>query len=687
VGAVAGQVTDRRDGAGVPGIWVSDGRDWARSDQRGRYELTVHAPNVWVRCPAGWRSDRWWQPAAAICDFQLEPTPPRELWRLAHLSDPHVTRGDRSGEEHTARGTAGTDRETAFRQAVQRAHTRGAHAALVTGDLTDLGTRAELRRFAHICDTSPLPLHVVPGNHDHYGHLHESEPTDDPVGSGFLGSATVTRYEQIMGPRWWSLTLDGLHIIGLDWFSMHRGIDADDQVRFVGDDLARLPAGSNVLVIAHDQVPTAVTDQIDAAAGHVRLVGTLSGHWHAPKVTLAQGVAHVSTGPTSFGGLDWTPPHLRMLTWDGGDLQVGPPEPVRPRPTLPTPPSRGRTSIRLGARQHLGNVRALDDAVLTATEDDAGRSVVTAVDVTGTVRWRQVVADAYPTGIAHHGATAVVLTCSGTAHAFATDDGTPRWTHRLAAPRRRRSIAAPVIVDRDTVVFGDVGHIAAVTLDTGALLWERRDPALLDTLLTYGTGSAVDGHVLLPFGGPTRGLTCLDTSDGATVWEDDGSTPPPHSSILRLGDSDALVLRAGPLLERFSVATGRAVWRRDLPEGFATATPAARGGHATAVTGDGVALHVRLDDGHIVAQTRLRSRRPGWGPYRVGGVGAPTGPVVCGERTVIVLIDGTVTDLTDVAAPRIIADVGAAVTTQPAAWKGTLAVVDTTGWLHLVDLA
>ena len=72
-------------------------------------------------------------------------------------------------------------------------------------------------------------------------------------------------------------------------------------------------------------------------------------------------------------------------------------------------------------------------------------------------------------------------------------------------------------------------------------------------------------------------------------------------------------------------------------------------GNATAVTGDGVAVHVRLDDGHIVAPTRLRSRRPVWGPYRAGGVGA-------------------------------------AVTTQPAALVGTPAVVDTTGWLNFVDL-
>jgi hypothetical protein len=54
---------------------------------------------------------------------------------------------------------------------------------------------------------------------------------------------------------------------------------------------------------------------------------------------------------------------------------------------------------------------------------------------------------------------------------------------------------------------------------------------------------------------------------------------------------------------------------------------------------------------------------------------------------VIVLIDGSVWELPQAQAPpRLLADLGADVTAQPVAFAGRLAVVDTAGVLHLVEV-
>src|SRR5258708_7919865 len=120
--------------------------------------------------------------------------------RLAHLTDVHlsVDRGDPRGVlEFTARHGDGADAVAALDAAFAHAAGRGAGLALVTGAPTGQAPTAELRRFAARARAAPLPVWTVPGTHDHYGPLHEPVPSDRPRGEGFLGSATVHRYEAV----------------------------------------------------------------------------------------------------------------------------------------------------------------------------------------------------------------------------------------------------------------------------------------------------------------------------------------------------------------------------------------------------------------------------------------------------------------------------------------------------------
>jgi outer membrane protein assembly factor BamB len=618
--------------------------------------------------------------------------------RFAHVTDVHLSggRGDPGGElEFTARHGDGTDTAAALDAAFAHAAGRGAGLALVTGDLTEHGTTDELRRFAARARAAPLPVWTVPGNHDHYGHLHEPDPADRPRGEGFLGSATVQRYEAVLGRRWWSRDHGSLRVVGLDWFSALCGIDADEQRDFLAADLGPLPDGTQVLLLSHDQLDPEWFDHIREVAPQVRVIGALSGHCHSPKLVTDEGCQHVSTGSVCFGGLDWTPPQIRLLDWDGSRLTVAPPERARGRRAArPSPPpaqaGRTRRSWLIGAGQHLGGGAVHGDALTVAAGDpDRPGAVVVGFDAAPAPRWLRRLPGAPVTGLAAGEDGVVCVTQSGRVHCLAAGDGEPRWSRQLGDPCRNRVMSPPLLTPDGAVIAGNLTALASLDLAAGEPRWMRDDLGPVDTLLTLGAGTCAGTMVVLPFSGPHRGLTGLRLGDGRVEWTDPPRTPSPLSPVVPVGEGDALVVRDGPLLERFALDSGEARWRLPLNGRFSTAAPHHDGDRITVVTGDGVLHRVEALSGECELELALAGVREGYGPYRTTGAGAPTAPVRVAGELVIVLVDGSVWALPATASPdaRLLADLGTEVTAQPVAFAGGLAVVDTAGVLHLVDVA
>jgi 3',5'-cyclic AMP phosphodiesterase CpdA len=75
-----------------------------------------------------------------------------------------------------------------LRRALAAAATGRANLAVITGDLTDHGTLAEFQLFTEVIVAAPLPVEVLPGNHDHCGHRYEPDRDDAPRGGGSLAA-------------------------------------------------------------------------------------------------------------------------------------------------------------------------------------------------------------------------------------------------------------------------------------------------------------------------------------------------------------------------------------------------------------------------------------------------------------------------------------------------------------------
>ena len=263
--------------SGLPGVVVSDLRDVAVTGPDGRYALTA-APDaaiLFVSLPDGWAPvGRFWEPLAhasrgasgrasgrasaaasaaddAPIDFALRRRDTSASFTFLHASDTHLSE-------------ASLPRLRLLRALVE---SKRPAFVLITGDLVRDALRvgeaeargeyellsAELARF-------PVPVFVVPGNHDIFGiERHQSlVGRDNPL----YGRAMCRRYT---GPEYYSFNWGGIHFLGLD------SVDYDDLWYYGHIDQAQLDWVARDLKQVPDAVPVVTFNHIPFASAVERL--------------------------------------------------------------------------------------------------------------------------------------------------------------------------------------------------------------------------------------------------------------------------------------------------------------------------------------------------------------------------------------------------------------------------------
>jgi hypothetical protein len=156
-----------RSGAPRPGVLVSDGRTVATTAHDGSWSLDPAGPFVFVTRPAGYTCADWFTRPGRSHDFVLEPLPDIFPHRFVHVSDIHLGAGPRYASMYPQPVEIGTgDVLTRFLVRLPEL-VAGVASVVATGDPTDLGLDEEYAALRAALDASPLPLHLLPGNHDH----------------------------------------------------------------------------------------------------------------------------------------------------------------------------------------------------------------------------------------------------------------------------------------------------------------------------------------------------------------------------------------------------------------------------------------------------------------------------------------------------------------------------------------
>jgi 3',5'-cyclic-AMP phosphodiesterase len=211
---------------------------------------------------------------------------------VAQLSDPHIAApGERIYD--------GIDSAAGLRRAI--AHiARFAPpiaVAFITGDLVERGTATEYEHLAELLAPVPMPLALMPGNHDDRDELRRAFP-GHLAGCGERLCRTIE--------------LDGLRLVLLDSHVAGQpgGAVGDEQLRWLDDVLSAGGDLTTIVAIHHPPFSTGVTEMdamglADSSAlaevivrhHHVALV--VCGHLHRPIVTRFAGTVAMTAPSTS----------------------------------------------------------------------------------------------------------------------------------------------------------------------------------------------------------------------------------------------------------------------------------------------------------------------------------------------------------------------------------------------------
>lgn len=605
----------------LAGVVVSDGLAVTRTDARGRFALPARADAefVFVCAPASHEPLRrpWYADVrgAPTGDVELALHPRRDVrtgLRLVHVTDLHLAVGGRRiGAMLTAGlgAPAGVDvtGETDPRElhddltaVVQRERP---DLVVVTGDIADSGAHAELEAYRAVVDSLGVPVASVPGNHDYLSCM-----TDDAI-TAFTawwdregrheGVPLMTAFERrvfggdwrrdgsgrapwldVLGPPYYSFDCGGCHVVVYDGEGLRRYGADYPQDEWLAADLALVAPGTPVLVCTHFPEPR---DFFDARFAGVRLVGSLSGHWHSNRLWPHGDARHWTSSTLGFAGIDHSPRGYRVVEIDGG----------RARARWVTVAGAARDDARPTGAAALTAAR-----VVVATERPDGTGAVMGIGTDdGEARWSHLLDSAPRGGVAASEVLTVALTQTGTLRAWDTQSGAPLWETTLGDASRRWCLAPPVLAG-PTVFAGVPAGVWAFDARSGELRWERR-LADGDWLATWAGPAATDEVVVLGAASGAVHLAAFDARSGEPRWRTRGrdfagvAAPP-----CLVGDTCVAVHVHGWVVAH-ALLDGTERWRAPLDDAWPLAAP---------VAGDGC-VHVRTTRGVSVFDLASGARR------------------------------------------------------------------------------
>lgn len=679
------------DGQPRPGTMISDGVSVTTTRNDGTFTLDPVGPFVFVTRPAGWTCATWYVPSTTeVAEFVLTRDLDLFPHNFVHISDTHVGRGPYYPAPVELGGQASlTEFLTRLPEVAPNLS-----SVIATGDLTDRGIDVEYGELKAAAAASPIPLHLLPGNHDHMG----GEIVGALSRNNYaIHTANPTAYERHLGPRWYSFDLPGLHVVALDWHTHELGIDHEVQNAWMTADLESVPANMPWILLSHDQPWHSILGAAPRAP-----IATFSGHRHTSRVVDVNGTLHVNTPTPLFAGLDFSPPSFRIVRWDGEEISLDTRSLAKTgleKVTFSMPVTSSATpagvqwSYQVSGSSHRAPVAVAGSIVLAPVKDeDRAAGGVEALDIrTGELLWVKDLGSAVKSTPAVLGDVAVAVAVSGDAVALRATDGSVLWRAPSPDPLRLFAFADPMIHDGPdgaVVVVGDLSHLRCLDLQTGETLWQRTDLSPYQTIVDHSRPIMVGETVIVGSWPTPTSLVGLDVETGDTLWPAKSETSSIEDAFAAADTSvgtplydeqtrDLFVSTIGALA-RIDTTTGHTLWKIPMSLPWNPATPVATvHGIAMVDAGAGISLIDRE-----TGQKQWTREFEGTAPFAMASYQRTphvlfAGPAVFGDLLIVPTLDGklhlvesktgnvagTYTVDTPVAAPAVVADDQVFVTT------------------------
>jgi outer membrane protein assembly factor BamB/predicted MPP superfamily phosphohydrolase len=470
----------------------------------------ARVPNSWllVRRPAPDRLGRLRRAAAfglLLCLLPLVALAESGPFRFAWLSDTHV--GSSTGEQD-------------LRAAVRDINSlTGLSFVVVSGDVTEYGSREQLRLAKELLDGLRIPCHVMPGNHD----TKWSE-------SGATDFARLWKEDRFV------FDYGGFRFIGLHQgplMKMGDGHWAPQDVRWLEQSLKKLPDPNQPIVfITHYPVDDGIANWF-AVLDLLKKYNTqviLCGHGHANHQYLFEGVpgvmgrsnlrarapvggfnlVEVKDGTMSFS--EHTPGEQTKAPWQTIRLQKHDYASDTNKYARPDFSVNARyPNVRTRWTYESGYTISSTPAIWKdlAIVGDASGKVYALSLKSGKVQWTFTTSNAVYSTPDVSGDLVVLASTDGNVYGLKTANGKEAWRYKTGRP----IVASPRIAEGLVYIGSSEGNFRALDLASGKLVWHFDGVGgFVETKpLVY------DGKVI--FGAWDEQLYALDARTGKLAWK------------------------------------------------------------------------------------------------------------------------------------------------------------------------
>lgn len=508
-------------------------------------------------------------------------TVPCDTLRVAFLTDIHVTPGNAQ--------------DSLFRVAVAEVNASLCDIVIFGGDLTNLGSDAELRHVHGLISQLEKPWYAVPGNHE----------------STWSESACTTFAKEFGHDGRIAFRAGGYLFLGYasgPFMKMAMGAVRTEDLTWLAEEAAKVRPGERIVSLCHYPLNNDLTNRAEVTAT-LRRLGiplTLFGHYHrTPSLYNFDSVAGIQG--RALRGKNDTDAGYTLLDFWGDSVRIR-------KKVLGAAP---RTCFTIRMQDDPQVLAIASDPMPAAPDYEAHAQFIlqdSATVYTGAAFYKDIVYYGTTQGVLRAYDTrrnrelwqkrfggalyTTPLVAEGLVIAGTTTDGLRAYDARTGHEQWHIDTPTPIVgqglVDgkgRDAVLYIGLGNgaMAKIAVRDGRILW-RYD---------YGRGQSQGQPALadgkLVFGAWNRHLYCLDATTGTLCWKwtnsSKSSFQSPGNIVPRISGGRVFIDAPDRAITSFDLTTGQVVWRcTDY-----------KARESSGISADGKRFYIKTMDGELLA--------------------------------------------------------------------------------------